>query len=264
MLESFVFVSGAPRSGTTFVSDWLTQLPDGYCVHEVLSDLMGSSCAEALDALARYASTGSDRLAKVKQREFVAWPDGGLRTPLPKIVGWKEPVTWGRGGLRDVPDPLGALLQTHCHEAVVTVRHPYDVVASGRRREAMTSNWRPLSVAQHCSFWLGALDMVRDLQSAGCNVLVLRWEDLLADPRSAAAQLGKLVGRELPAFDGYERDAQELSEMRGCVDSERGLAGHSSRATLTSTDRAEIRRLLQPDAADAGYVLDLDCGGETP
>ncbi|MFD7708854.1 hypothetical protein ACFV6E_08850 [Streptomyces sp. NPDC059785] len=255
MLKEFFFVTGAPRSGTTYVSDWLTQLEDAYCVHEVLADLRHRSPEEALAALEVYARSGADRLDKVRQREFLAWPSQGLETPVPGLVGWKEPVTWERGGLSAVPEPLGTLLRRHCEKAMVTVRHPFDVVASGRRREATTSNWRPLSVAEHCAFWLSTLDVIRDLKAQGTEVLVLHWESLLADPGSSAVRMGELLNRTLLAFDGYEREPEELSSMRACVDPQRGLSGHASRRYLTETDRQEISLLLSVEAAELGYEV---------
>jgi hypothetical protein len=255
MPKDFLFVTGAPRSGTTYVSDWLTQLEDAYCVHEVLTDLKGRPAEEAFAALNAYASSGADRLDKVRQREFLSWPSKGLETRDLGLLAWKEPVAWEGGGLDAVPDPLGTLLRTHCSQAVVTVRHPFDVVASGRRREASTSNWRPLSVEAHCAFWLSTLQLIRDLERQGCAVLVLRWEDLLADAGANAARLGEFVKRELPAFEGYEREPEELASMRACVHPERGLVGHTSRTYLTESDKEEIRRLLLAEATELGYEL---------
>ncbi|MCX0246591.1 hypothetical protein [Streptomyces drozdowiczii] len=255
MPQEFLFVTGAPRSGTTYISDWLTQLDDAYCVHEVLTDLKGKPSEDAFAALNAYASSGADRLDKVRQREFLSWPSEGLEARDLELLAWKEPVAWAGGGLDAVPDPLGTLLRTRCNQAVVTVRHPFDVVASGRRREAATSNWRPLSVEAHCAYWLSTLQLIRDLELQGCDVLVLRWEGLLADPSAHAVRLGKFVKRELPAFEGYEREPEELVSMRACVHPEGGLVGHASRMYLTKSDTQEIHRLLQAEATELGYDL---------
>jgi hypothetical protein len=256
VLESFVFVTGAPRSGTTFVSDWLSQLPDCYCAHEVLADLAGRTPDEAIAALALYAASGSDRLTKLRQREFLQWPSDGLSKVSATLIGWKEPVTWPRGGLGAVPEPLRSLLRTRCRQAVVAVRHPFDVVASGRRREATTTNWRPLSVVEHCNYWLSTLDLIRGLAEAGSQVLVLHWEEMVADPAGSARDLGRLLHRVLPNFDGYERGREELQTMRTCVDRKYGLVGHEQRRYLSDDDQDEIRRLLRSEAEDLGYALD--------
>ncbi len=255
MLDQFVFVSGAPRSGTTYISDWLTQLPDTYCVHEVLADLKDCPEQDVMPALLDYARTGQDRHGKALQHEFLSWPDGGLEKADPRVLGWKEPITWGRGGIPAAPRPLGEALRDHCQSCVFTVRHPFDVVASGRRREARTSNWRPLTAEEHCGYWLSAFDMIRELTDLGKNVLVLRWEDLISDPDTGGAQLGELVGTQLPSFSGYERNAEELRSFRECVDPARGLAGHPSRVFLTSDDEREIRKVLATEAAEFGYEL---------
>lgn len=253
MLQEFFFVSGAPRSGTTFVSDWLTQLPDTYCVHEVLADLKGRPAEEVLPALLRYAATGADRLDKCLQREFLSWPETGLEKDTPHLLGWKEPVTWGRDGIDAVPQPLRAALHKWCSKAVIIIRHPSDVVASGRRREATTNNWRSLSVEEHCTYWLSALDLIRDLESLGVEVLVLRWEDIIADPENSGLRLGDLIGRKLPLFTGYERDANELRILRSCVNATRGLLGHPSRGYLTADDEWEIRQMLGVRISEFGY-----------
>lgn len=251
--DRFLFVTGSPRSGTTYVSDWLTQLPDVYCVHEVLSELRDWPPAQVLQALLGYARAGSDRLAKPLQREFLSWPDSGLQTEAPMLLGWKEPVTWRPGGLAACPEPLRTALRQQCDRAVVTLRHPFDVVASGRRRERSTTNWRPLSIEEHCEYWFSALELAGDLDRVGAQVLVLRWESMVVDPAGTADRLGELIGLRLPEFAGYERTGDELSGLRAAIDQERGLVDHPHRDALTGPDRDRIWQLVGNAATGMGY-----------
>ncbi|MGH3866079.1 MAG: hypothetical protein ACRDQ4_08060 [Pseudonocardiaceae bacterium] len=46
-----LFVTGVPRSGTTFVSDWITQSKDAYCAHEISREVDGMTDSEILDYL---------------------------------------------------------------------------------------------------------------------------------------------------------------------------------------------------------------------
>lgn len=56
-----LFVTGAPRSGTTFVSDWITQAEDAYCAHEISREVDGMTDSEILDYPLALRRTGTDR-----------------------------------------------------------------------------------------------------------------------------------------------------------------------------------------------------------
>jgi hypothetical protein len=79
-----LFVTGAPRSGTTFVSDWITQSEDAYCAHEISREVDGMTDSEILDYLWYCARTGTDRRDKLSLREFVRWP---AHQPKPGSTG---------------------------------------------------------------------------------------------------------------------------------------------------------------------------------
>src|SRR5436309_1875203 len=87
------FVTGPPRSGTTFLSDWITECPSAYCAHEIVGSIPGTSPNEITRYLHKCAATGQDRLSKPVQREFLRW-DHPYTKIAPTLLGFKEPIAW--------------------------------------------------------------------------------------------------------------------------------------------------------------------------
>jgi hypothetical protein len=105
-LVQILFVTGALRSGTTFVSDWITQAEDAYC-----------------------ARTGTDRQDKRALHEFVRWPTHQPKKRL-MVLGFKEPIFWPvQSGV--APCHVDSFLERFPTKYVFMLRHPYDVIASG-------------------------------------------------------------------------------------------------------------------------------------
>ena len=248
-----VFVTGAPRSGTTFVSDWLCESPDAYCAHEVLPLPNGGADDDAalIATLRRCALTGEDRLGKPRQREFMRWRPQPPK-PAPAVLGLKEPVQWP---LDLLPGPLDALLERRRPSLVVLVRHPYDTIASGRRRALTTGNWPGFDLDSHCRLWLDALSLGERARSRGQPVLTLRQEELLREPEPARAALERLLGVELPGFDGNERTSTELTAMRERVSPTAGLVDGPDRELLPDADRRRIVELTGEACGALGYEL---------
>src|SRR5438128_1402735 len=120
MSFEMLFITGAPRSGTTFVSDWITESPDAYCAHEVLDELMGKTEEQVIEYLQYCAATGVDRLSKQLQREFMHWDNPRTKTD-PRILGFKEPLVWPIE-MGQMPYPVGSFLEKFDTRYIVMVR----------------------------------------------------------------------------------------------------------------------------------------------
>jgi hypothetical protein len=244
-------VTGAPRSGTTFVGDWLNEDPATYCVHEVWDAGEEIAPADFLVRLQECAATGSDRLGKEAQREFIQWPAHRPRPALRRL-GLKEPVTWTVAA-PDLPRPLDEVFAGA--PLVVTVRHPYDVVASGLARAANTSNWPGFSVAEHCDFWIRSVELGDAARAAGRPALTVVWEEMLVEPERAQRGLEQLLGLTLPPFDGFELTPRRLADLRRQVDRRAGLPASPARELLPAGDRARIAELVAGHCDALGYAL---------
>jgi hypothetical protein len=244
-------VTGPPRSGTTFLSDWITECPDAYCVHEVVEHLADRADHEILDYLRACASTGADRLGKPAQREFLRW-DSPRTVGAPRVLGLKEPLVWPADA---VPYAVGEFMIKHRARIVVTIRHPYDLVASGRHRAAHTTNWPGFSVAEHCRFWSESLRLHARYEARGCPAILLRWEELVLEFDRTRSLVDALLGIQLPVFYGNEQDPEYVLALRQKVSLERGVTVESKRGLLTDDDVASIRRLLGRECQALGYEL---------
>lgn len=248
----FLFVSGAPRSGTTFISDWITETEDAYICHELLPELAGLTVAEMWAYLESCAETSKDRMQKTKQLEFLAWRER-RRPVVPRVLGLKEPVTWTSD---EPPEPLVALLSHAESRCIMLVRHPYDVVVSGLRRGSETRNWPGYTIEEHCRLWLQAISLTEWLRRSRIPVLLLPWEDLFMAKEAAKDSIEAFIEFPLPAFSGFERDPAELDGYRQRVTRTHGICDSRRRAQLSSCDRDIIASLVARRAEDLGYQLD--------
>ncbi|HKH47086.1 MAG TPA: hypothetical protein VKM72_20710 [Thermoanaerobaculia bacterium] len=246
------FVTGAPRSGTTFVSDWITESPEAYCVHEVLRQLAGRTSRERLAYLRQCAATGEDRTGKPLQREFLRW-DRPRTKASPRVLGFKEPVVWPVEP-EHIPQPVGPFLREVGARRILLVRHPLDVVASARHRALHTRNWPGFTCGQLCDFWRDALALHDSWSAEGVPLLTLRWEELLLRQESGAS-LGGFLGTSLPAFDGNEATPGYLRRLRAGVTLEGGAEGSAKRRLLTAAERREVRARTADLCDRLGYAI---------
>jgi len=249
--RSFLFITGAPRSGTTFISDWITETEDAYICHEVLPELTGLTLPQMWAYLELCARTSDDRMKKSRQLEFLRWRER-RRTIAPRVFGLKEPVTWTTD---TPPDSLEMLLANASSRCVLLVRHPYDIVISGIRRGSETRNWPGFTVEEHCRLWLQAVSFTHWLQRSDVPLLVLPWEDLILEHEAAQQSLEEFIGFQLPAFSGFERDPAQLDAYRRTVSRKHGICDALHRAELSPRDRATIASLVAPRAEELGYCL---------
>lgn len=248
----FLFVTGAPRSGTTFISDWLTETEDAYICHEVLPELAGFTLPQMWAYLELCAKTSDDRMKKTRQLEFLRWRER-RRTVAPKVLGLKEPVTWTTD---TPPDSLQMLLASADSRCILLVRHPYDIIISGIRRGSETRNWPGFTVEEHCRLWLQAASFTTWLKRSGIPLLVLPWEDLILELKTTQQSLEEFIGFQLPTFSGFERDPTQLDSYRETVSRTNGICDARHRAELSPRDRTTIANLVARRAEELGYCLD--------
>lgn len=248
----FLFVTGPPRSGTTFLSDWITETDDAYVCHEVLPELSGLSLAEMWSFLESCAQTSIDRMQKSKQLEFLAWRER-RRQSVPRVLGLKEPITWTS---EEPPEALRALLLHSQSRCIALVRHPFDVVISGFRRAQSSRNWPGYSVEEHCRLWLQVSSVIAWARSRSIPVLVLLWEDMILSQITVKKRIEEFIGFQLPTFNGFERNPDELEYYRRTVSRTHGVCDHGQRSLLSGVDRQCVSAMLGLQAEAYGYRLE--------
>ena len=250
-LRPFLFISGAPRSGTTFISDWITETEDAYICHEVLPQLTGLNVPEMWKYLESCAKTSEDRMQKPGQLEFLKWRE--RRRPFaPSVLGLKEPVTWTTD---EPPEALVSLLSNSQSRCIILVRHPYDLVISGIRRGSGTRNWPGYTIEEHCRFWMQATSLLDWLRRSSIPVLVLPWEDLILVSEASKESLETFIGFPLPEFTGFERDPSQLDFYRQTVSRTHGIRDLRHQAELSDSERKAIFKLVGSLAEEFGYCL---------
>jgi hypothetical protein len=250
-------IVGSPRSGTTLVQRLGTELADvaipyethfftkgieifgrhggfpaagaaltaalaEYCALEALagSGLDPAALAAAVDGHAVDALTMFDAVTAA-----AAGPARILGEKTPGHVFWAARLTRLRPGLR----------------VVGVVRDPRAVVAS--RQEVP---WGGRSVDMQATRWLAAQTALVDLErQLGDRMIVLRYEDVVADPDDARRRMAALLGTERP---GDERAAPALG-----LDWEHWKARAGEEPT---TERIDHWRTVLSDAeaAHVGFV----------
>lgn len=256
MVPEMLFVTGAPRSATTYMSDWITESPDAYCAHEISREVAGMTDDQIIDYLRVCAVTGADRLGKTGIRDHMRWgapPDKDIARL--RVLGFKEPVFWPVQSLTP-PYHADAFLRRFPARYVVMLRHPYDVVASGKHRAATTATWPGFTTEQHALLWRTALLQWRAYIRHGYNALCIRWEHLVLQPERTRLVLQRFLTIDLPAFfAGYERSPGYFEKLQRQVSPAEGLASGGYRHYLTRADIDIIRSVASDVAADVGYEL---------
>jgi hypothetical protein len=250
-----VFVTGAPRSATTFISDWIAQAPDAYCAHEISREVAGMTDDQIMQFLRACAASGTDRLGKTGIRDHMRW-NGLPRKDITRlrVLGFKEPVFWP---VQSPTPPYHAdgFLRKFPAKYVIAVRHPYDVVASGKHRAATTATWPGFTTEQHALLWRTAVQQWQSYVRHGYQTICIRWEQLLLQPGMTRSALNRFLGIRLPAFSGYEHGPGYIEELRRHVSPAAGLTSGGHRHYLTREDIAVIRSIAGEIAADIGYEL---------
>ena len=174
-IRLFFFITGAPRSGTTFLSDWITQSKEAYCVHEVLNDIRGKSVEDLTLYMANCSKNGYDRFSKTQQLKFLDWQKIKVKTD-PTVLGLKQPIIWF--STENFRADLHNFFDLKPLKMIVLIRHPFDVIASGKHRANHTNNWPNYSTEDHCKFWQTSFDLIESWNHDSKDNLVIFWKIL--------------------------------------------------------------------------------------
>jgi Flp pilus assembly protein TadD len=245
------FLVGFPRSGTTLLDTFLMGHPDAHVLEELpilekLSNQMGSFTRLAELTAAEVAEVRSEYFAELSK---LSPPAAG------KLVIDKNPLSMLRLPLihRLFPDA----------KLILLLRHPCDVVLSCfmqnfKVTEAMAS-FLDLENASRTydrifSYW----EQCRELFPA--SIYSLRYEDLVADPKTEVAPLLDFLGL---APDESILDHQKTALARGYIRTpsyaqvtERVYTRASGRWTRYRRQMEPVLPILAPWAERYGYSLD--------
>ncbi len=204
-IEKWIFVTGAPRSGTTFVGRILSAPLSVDYIHEPFNPDCGMPGFETRFLYLRPASSAAHRYAPLFDRLFRydfrlrtgLYPnDSVLRRTIKRVVGSRGPfylriAKWNpfhRAAV--IKDPIGCLLTEYLASEygvrpLVMVRHPVAFVAS-----ALRLGWRlePARLAKQP-------ELVRDHFDHEPDFLAREW----GDPVESAAALWRALNKVLLA-----------------------------------------------------------------
>lgn len=246
------FVTGPPRSGTTFLSDWITECTTAYCAHEIIDSLPAPDPDGITTYLHDCAATGKDRLSKTLQRDFLRW-DHPRTKIAPPVLGFKEPIVWR--SVDALPYAVAGYLEAVRARCIVTTRHPYDVIISGKERAARTRNWPTFGVAEHCELWCTALPMADFYHKRGLATLLIRWERLILEFAEVRNELQDFLHINLPLFAGNERSNDYIASLRTRISMSGGVRDRHLRAQLSNEERAIVRNITGGACSCLGYTL---------
>jgi hypothetical protein len=206
-----------------------------------------------IDFLRVCARTGMDRLSKPRQLEFMRWEQVFTKTD-PPVLGFKEPVAWSIERNR-MPYLTGDFLRWANARCIMMLRHPYDVVASGRARAIETRNWPNFTVEEHCQFWYDAVRLRERYLRDSLACLDIRFEELLCSPDTITKAIETFLSIGLPTFSGNERTPDYIENLRKGASPRFGLRGNANRKYLTSDDLMTIQTQLGEACEEFGYSL---------
>ncbi len=251
---TYVYVTGAPRTGTTFISDWISDTENGYCCHEIADAIENFSSFHQIDEYLKLcASTGLDRKSKVHKFSSQWW--GALKIKHnPDIIGMKQPISWPSAQTQ--PAGITTFLQQSDPHIIVMMRHPYDAIASGKSRALNTNNWPNYTTEEHCLFWKYSVEFYLQLTQTSHKTMFIKWEDLMLNREYYRKQLNEFLSVRLSEdFIGDERSAAELSDFKANVTLSGGVPANKSRKLLGAEDYHSIRDITGSLCQMLGYQL---------
>ncbi len=242
MKQKVFYVGGPPRSGTTFISDWITQAPEAYCAHEISARISNKKDEEVVQLLLGYAASGNDRYGKRKQREFLDWENIPVKK-APEQLGFKQPVVWQNPA--DCPAVADRFIDRMKGKRILIFRHPIDMIASAKHREKTTANWPGYSVKELCAFWKCAFEHTQNWAKDPDRLHVVQWERLLLDHDAEKALLERFLSLKLPQFAGYENSSEYFKILQRTTSFEQGVTGNKKRELLSPQEVKQINQLLE-------------------
>jgi hypothetical protein len=223
-----VIVVGLPRSGTSFVSDILSQIPELY----VFDDLYLYREATAIGADHGYLNASQlDRLlfflgwqirARIKHGTFSV-PDMKMEdvdqvmAALYELYSGKD-VTWfelleewmmrlavnqgaSHWGYKAPQDFLHTAMLSRVFPGVKFIfvqRDPRDMMRSLKYVHSNDGNPRQYHPVAYSLYWKSCAAKIKQLRKQGCASLVLKFDDLVRSPSDVAAEVARHLGLSVP------------------------------------------------------------------
>lgn len=223
-----VIVVGLPRSGTSFVSDILSQIPELY----VFDDLYLYREAKAIGADNGYLNASQlDRLlfflgwqirARIKHGTF-SIPDikiedvdqvmavlyelykGVNVTWFELLEEWMMRLAVNQGashwGYKAPQDFLHTEILSRVFPGVKFIfvqRDPRDMMRSLKYVHSKDGNPKQYHPIAYSLYWKSCAAKIKELRSQGCDLLVLKFDDLVRSPSDAAAEVSRYLGLSAP------------------------------------------------------------------
>jgi hypothetical protein len=264
-----VIVVGLPRSGTSFVSDILSQIPDLY----VFDDLYLYREAKAIGADAGYLNAGQlDKLlfflgwqirARIKHGVFSV-PDmtvedvddamtalgelyrGKRATWFELLEEWMMRLAINQGashwGYKAPQDFLHTALLSRVFPGVKFIfvqRDPRDMMRSLKYVHNMDGNPKQYHPVAYSLYWKSCAAKIKELRSQGCGSLVLKFDDLVRSPSDCAAEVARYLGLFAPG---------EI-----LVKEKNSSFNNKKQQELTSTEKWVIEKIIGSDLQLFGF-----------
>jgi hypothetical protein len=187
-----IFVGGLHRSGTTLLAEMIAEHPmisgirdtgvshdEGQHLHDVIENdnVFGGPGRFALDPGTHLTEQDATRLPDAARRMFDAWRP--YTTPGAPFVVEKSPPNLLRFRFLQAAFP-----HARC---IAIVRHPIAVSQA-------TEFWAKASIADLIEHWLHAHEVFERDHAHLQHALVLRYEDVVADPNAALARIDEFLG----------------------------------------------------------------------
>jgi len=249
---TFLFITGAPRTGTTFLSDWITKTSNAYAVHEVMEEIEGKKEESLINFLNYCAKSGHDRYSKSKQLEFLNWKNLNLKNN-PPILGLKQPVVWEN--TYAPPEVISNFLSLKPIKKILLIRHPYDVIASGKHRGNNTNNWPNYSTVTHCKFWQTSFNYINEWTNTSGSLLLIFWEKLVLNYNAEKKRIEDFLRIELDSFWGFEKEQIYFEKIKAQVSITEGVINNSKRQLLSEEDKKIIKDMLFDNCEFLNYKM---------
>jgi hypothetical protein len=236
-MVSYVLVCGHPRSGTTMMASLLSSHPEMSVFHELgVFDVEGAPTLEQyLERVRAYSRLGlaGDESGWLRRVPVLERFQAVMRARAPDNVRFEEALSGLRETLRQpriLGDKLPAYLGQLAHfpddprvTYVILYRDGRAVVNSAieRRRDGHWAGtpWatqfdHPVTAARS---WLSAVDL---MEQQAHRAVILRYEDLVTDPRRALTPLADILGIDVRQFDFRIPRQVSLNRWREKMDPE--------------------------------------------
>jgi len=223
MNPRFVFMLGAPRSGTTILHHLLNAHPFVRITNE-------QSVPELVSHINHWIHN-KPQVSRMLLYEFLIYwyRKDNVHKQDVYFFGDKSPGSYGYCEVLRQHFPRMILIET--------IRDPYEIAASGLNRT--DGGWK-MSLPDHMKVTANTWDMHRKADQDGIHVIQVKLEELLSDPEKVMKNV--CCGMDIPFGGGYKRDV--LYHV-GNIESKKGK--------LTEPQKNIVRNLLGDRIKLMGY-----------